>query len=195
MEISADLVTTGGSIAFTTRQRGPSWTIGTLVSWKPRRTSRPQPENWIDRSEQDAYINDVIDHTSFLNPFIFVKSGDFPDQDTTPARKQIQDMLRDNAPTRGLPERDRTPFTETKMTGVVSTASPGIAPSSANDWRATRASTRGKLHNKDTTESDLDGHQLQQWTSLALAVGLPSGFLSQRRTAFRPSFCLRNRPP
>lgn len=149
----------------------------------------------LDRPQRTRCLHQRCNRSHLLpQPIHIFKIGRFLDQDTTPARKQIQDMLRDNAPTRDLPERDRTLSTETKMTGVVSTASPGIAPSSANDGRATRAFTRGKLHDEDTAESDLDGHQLQQLKSLALAVGLPSGFFSQRRTAFRRSFCLRNRP-
>ncbi len=136
----------------------------------------PTPDYEIDRSEQDAYISDVIDHTSFLHPFIFGNSGDTPDHGTTSVRGQIQDMLRDNAATSEPLEGGQNPSTETTMTGVVPTASPGTTPPSSHELRATRASTRGNPNDEDNTESVLNDRQLRQLKSLAFAVGPPSDF-------------------
>lgn len=134
----------------------------------------PASDNGLDRSEQDACINDILDHTSFLDRLILGKSEHIPNQDITPVGESIQGILLDDDP----PEGDQTPSTETTMTGLVPIASPGTTPtpSSANKLRATRASTRGNPNDYDCTEVVLNGRQLRQLESLACATGLPAGF-------------------
>ena len=96
------------------------------------------PDKQIDYTGQDVYIDDVIDDTSFLDPFISGKTGDTPDPANAHLREQIQEMLRDNAATSRPPGDNRTMATGTALPGVVPTSSPGNTSVSTRTARSSR---------------------------------------------------------
>ena len=105
---SANLVTEVRPIVFTTGLSEESWKDATSTFLEiPPYFLRP-PDNEIDYTDQDAYIDDVFDHTFFLDPFISGKTGGTPDPANAHLREKIQEMLRDNAVTSRPPEDNRS---------------------------------------------------------------------------------------